>query len=357
MNKLIYILGIFILVTLLPSCSKDDSQGGTITPVTDVKTTPFYGSVILNWADPADKDYYYTMVSYVNAKGQKVTRKVSCYDADATGRTTLTIGGFTDVKSYDFTLTSYGFSGAVSKTVNISATPLSTDAAKDYILTTIKAVPAFEGAEVSWTNETGVENYVNISFTDGQGVNQVKKFKASTSGKAVVGSFMAATTITVTVENVSGSKSAARALDPVTPTIGELAKSQMSIASISSEWGGCSGSYLIDNDIYTYWHTQLTGFPHWVVVDLGNSYFVNDIQFVRRQDDGGNGQWAPTKIQLMYSQDGVNFTDIGTYAFDNTKVYGHDYPFAQIYGRYIKFVGISGGQPWMHMAEMSVFYK
>jgi len=356
MKKLLYFLGIFVLVALMPSCNKDDSQGGSINPVTETKATPFYGSVILNWTNPTDEDFYYTSVSYVNSQGKKVCKKIGCYDADSTGKSSITVGGFTDVKTYNFTLTTYNLAGGASDAVTISAIPLSTDAAKDYIAGTIKVEPVVEGAEVSWTNETGIESYVNVSFKDGQGVSQVKRFNASTSGKAIVGSFLTPTTLTVSVEDASGSKSVARQLDPVTPKTGELSKSQMSIFSVSSDWGGCMGSYLIDNNVNTFWHSQLTGYPHWIVVDLGYNYFVNDIQFIRRLDPG-DGECAPNKFQLMYSQDGVNFTDIGVYDFDVFQIYGHDYPLTEIYGRYIKFIGISGSTPWMHMAEMSVFYK
>ncbi len=352
MKRLLYILGIVVLFSAMTSCNNDDNGGGgSINPVNDVQVTPYYGSVILNWSVPTDEDYYYTLVSYVNAEGKKVSKKISCYDTKSTGKTEAIIGGFTDENTYTFTLTSYNLAGAASESVTVTGTPKSTEAAKDYVVTTVKAVPAVQGSEVSWTNETGVECYVIVSFQDSKGVKKEKKFNATTSGKGIIASFVKATTLTVTVENAAGKKSASRTFD-VTPTLGEISKTGMKISSVSSDWGGYLASYLIDNDIYTYWHTQLTGFPHYVVVDLGNEYNVNKIQLVRRQDDGGNGQWAPNRVQFLYSLDGKDFTNIGEFDFDVQQIYGHEYSFAPVYARYIKMIGLSGGQPWMHMAEI-----
>ena len=352
MKRLLYILGIVVLFSAMTSCNRDDnSGGGSINPVTDVQVTPYYGSVILNWSVPIDEDYYYTLVSYVNAEGKKVNKKISCYDTKSTGRTEAIIGGFKDENTYTFTLTSYNLAGAASESVNISGTPKSTEAAKDYIVTTVKAASAVQGAEVSWTNETGVENYLIVSFLDGKGVRKEKKFNATVSGKGIVASFVKATTLTVAVENAEGKKSASRQLE-VTPTLGALSKSAMKIYSVSSEWGGNLASYLLDNDIYTIWHTQLSGYPHNVVIDLGSEYYVSEIELVRRQDDSGNGQWAPNRVQFLYSLDAKDFTNIGEFDFDVQQIYGHEYSFAPVYGRYIKMIGLSGGQPWMHMAEI-----
>ena len=356
MKRQLYILGIFIIFLVMTSCENNDKEGGFINPVTDVQVTPYYGSVILNWAIPSDENYYYTLVSYVNAEGKKMNKKVSCYDVKGSGRTEAIIGGFTDENTYTFTLTSYNLGGAASESVTVSGIPKSTEAAKDYIITTVKATPAVQGAEVSWTNETGVANSVIVEYADSKGVKKEKKFNAITSGKGIVASFVKATTLTVTVENAAGKKSASRQFE-VMPTLGEITKSGMKIQSLSSEWGGCLGSYLIDNDIYTIWHTQLTGYPHYIVVDLGNEYNLNKIQLVRRQDDSGNGQWAPNRVQFLYSLDGKDFTSIGEFDFDVQQIYGHNYSFAPVYGRYVKMIGLSGGQPWMHMAEIYFYME
>ena len=46
-------------------------------PVQNVEATSFVSSVILTWDLPENDQYYYTMVSYVDAAGQTVNRKVS----------------------------------------------------------------------------------------------------------------------------------------------------------------------------------------------------------------------------------------------------------------------------------------
>ncbi len=355
MKRLLYILMMLILCAYITACENDDNGGGSISQVTDVQVTPYFGSVILNWTNPSDDDYYYTLVSYTNANGEKVNKKVSCFDVDDSGRTRVIIGGFTDENTYTFTLTSYGYSGATSTPASISAAPLSTDAVKDYVATTVNVASAVQGAEVSWKNETGVECYVVVSFLDSKGIKKEKKFNARNSGKGIVASFVETTTLTVYVENTSGGKSDSRTFD-VSPKLGEISKNGMSIYSVSSDWGGCLGSYLIDNDIYTYWHTQLSGYPHNIVIDLGSEYNLNKIELVRRQDDNGNGQWAPNRVQFLYSLDGQNFTNIGEFDFDVQQIFGHEYSFAPVYGRYIKLIGLSGGQTWMHMAEIYFYY-
>ncbi len=355
MNKLVSLLAIFILLLGITSCNDDNNNGEPIDPITDVEVTPFYGSVILSWSLPKDELYYYTLITYVDAEGNTVRRKSSRYNVNESNEINEIIGGFTDENSYDFTLTNYSYDGVASEPVTISAAPLSRESANEYVVTTVEATPANQGAEVSWENGTGVECYVVVSFTTSTGTTKEYRFNASSSGKGIVVSFVEATQLTVIVENAKGVKSEERTLE-VTPLLGEISKEGMSIRSVSSDWGGLVGSYLIDNDIYTFWHTQLSGYPHNIVIDLGGEYNLNKIELVRRQDDDGNGQWAPNKVQFLYSMDGENFTDIGEFDFDVNQIFGHEYSFAPVYARYIKLVGISGGQPWMHMAEIYFYY-
>lgn len=350
---------IFLTLVALLVCScrdDDDQQKGAIDPISNPMLTPYYGSVILNWTNPTSEDYYYTLVSYTNAEGEVVNTKVSCYDLNDSGQTEKIIGGFTDMNSYTFTLIAYNRLGVPSEAVTVTGAPLSTEAAKDYVVSTIQAIPAVQGAVISWKNETGVQVWVKASFNDGKGVQKEKIFDASTSGKGVIASFVNETTVTISVLNASKTDSSSLKELKVTPAVGKLDQSLMSIYSASSDWGGYKPTNMIDGDINTYWHTQLTGYPHNVVVDLGNEYYINKIELVRRQDDGGNGQWAPNLVQFLYSMDGTNFTNVGEFAFDVQQIYGHEYSFIPIYARYIKMVGLSGGQPWMHMAEFDAFY-
>ena len=65
------------------------------------------------------------MVSYVDAAGQTVNRKVSKYsvDAETPGRARALIGGFTDTNEYEFTLTAYSYAGNASTPVTVKGTP------------------------------------------------------------------------------------------------------------------------------------------------------------------------------------------------------------------------------------------
>jgi hypothetical protein len=160
MKKLNILLLLFCVCALF-SCSKDDS-GGSIGPVSDVTATSFYGSVKLQWTNPTDSDYYYTLVSYTNADGKVVNKKVCAYDS-TNGITNAIIGGFTDTNTYKLSLVAYSLSGGHSSEVTVDATPESLSNAKDYVLSTVKFTGNDSGCLVSWTNDTGVS--VNLVIT------------------------------------------------------------------------------------------------------------------------------------------------------------------------------------------------
>jgi hypothetical protein len=160
------ILLCLICVCTLFSCSKDDTGGGPIGPVTNVTVTPFFGSVKLQWTNPADTDYYYTLVSYKNADGTIYSKKVCAYDA-VNGVTNAIVGGFPDTQTYKLSLVAYSLSGGHSPEVTVDATPQAASQAKDYVLSSVTFTNNDQGCLVSWTNETGIAlklvvKYVNM---------------------------------------------------------------------------------------------------------------------------------------------------------------------------------------------------
>lgn len=89
--------------------------------------------------------------------------------------------------------------------------------------------------------------------------------------------------------------------------------SASSNASVSGDEGGAD--FLIDGNIDTYWHSNWSApaaeLPHWVQVDMGVDYYVNQVEMWRR--GGTNNDIKTCTLQL--STDGVSWEDIETYEF------------------------------------------
>lgn len=353
-----YILLVACLSLLVFSCSDDDDKG-SIGPVSNPSSEPYIGGVILTWTNPADPDYYCTLVSYVNAAGETVKEKISHYDSKD-GVTTATITGFEDTNTYTFTLTAYNLNGATSTPVTVTGTPQDASMAYYYIVNTVTSTPGFQGATINWENEYLVSAFINIAYTDVMGNKVANQYDASTSGSIALGGIMAETPVTITTENRNGDKSQEKVF-MVSPAEvkGELKQSNMSIFDISTVWqAGYEGEKMLDGNVNTYWHTKTDAglWPHWFIVDLGSNYMVDWVELVRRQFDDGNGMAGPQKVSLQASLDGENFTDLGTFDIEIDYVYGHTFNFKEVYARYIKVSCLEGNQPWTHVAEFVTYY-
>lgn len=199
-----YILFLMFIPLLLVSCDKE-KENGSIEPVSNVNATPFIGAVILNWTNPSTSDYYYTVISYKNADGEIVNKKVSYDSVDSTRTATTTISGLVEVKDYAFSLTAVSLSGEKSDPVSISATPQSTDNAKDYVLGTVSVAPASMGAVLSWKNISGVGVNLSFSYMDQNGDTKNLLVDASESGSTTIsGGLIKTTDIKVYAQNISG---------------------------------------------------------------------------------------------------------------------------------------------------------
>lgn len=196
-----YILFIMFISLFIYGCDDDDKNKGNIDPVSNVECTPFIGSVTLNWTNPADSDYYYTLISYRNSQGENVNKKVSKYNADDTNNVSVVVGGFTDTEEHDFVLTSHGYSGSSSSSVTVKGVPLGIEKAKDYVIETVEMESASDGAKVSWTNETFVGVDLIVSYLDKKNVKQEVTIDATQTGIYTVTGFVAETKLTVFAVN------------------------------------------------------------------------------------------------------------------------------------------------------------
>lgn len=206
----------------LGGCKEDYTETDIVVPTpmdtpANVVATPYVGSVIISWDLPASDQYYYTLVSYVDAQGKTVNRKVSKYslDSDTPGRVKAIIPGFTDTNEYTFTLTAYSFAGDASESVAVSAAPEDRHRAKDYLVEDITFEPLAESLKVNWTNELGADLTLVVNTKDYfqvQGkINPIElTYDARVSNSAVIESQPVETDLEVTyylVDNETGEKS------------------------------------------------------------------------------------------------------------------------------------------------------
>ena len=176
-------------------------------------------SVTLNWTNPENSDYYYTLITYMNSEGEKVNKKVSKYSVDDSNKVSVIVGGFTDVNEHEFILTSFGYSGSSSSPVIIKGSPLGIEAAKDYVVNTVTAEPADEGAKLSWTNETSVGVNLIVSYVDKNEKKQIVTIDATRTGVYFVTGLLKETKLTVSAENHHDGGKSEEKVFMVTPTI------------------------------------------------------------------------------------------------------------------------------------------
>lgn len=152
--------------------------------------------------------------------------------------------------------------------------------------------------------------------------------------------------------------------DWVTLTVayeGKVDKSGWIITGFSTEEpaeGAPNGlaSAAIDGDLNTFWHSQWSGgnpgYPHWFSFDMGEEVVISTIEVFRRQGNGG-GQ---TKHQFMYSTNGTDWMDYGTFDMnkdtdDGQKFSNESKPTA----RYIKYVALEGSNFYAFLGELNVY--
>ena len=76
-----YLIFLTTLLAFASACNEDDAKRGGMAPVTEAECESFIGSVRMTWKAPADEDYYYTTVSWLDAAGQRAYKKVSRFDS------------------------------------------------------------------------------------------------------------------------------------------------------------------------------------------------------------------------------------------------------------------------------------
>lgn len=211
---------LFLIAMLLCfSCSDNDKEKSSVDPVSEAKSTPFIGSVILNWNNPANENFYYTLISYKNGDGETINKKVDAYSLNEEKQSETIVGGFYDTNEYEFTLTCFNYDGASSSPVIIKGTPRSREDAKDYVISTIKLEPSSSGASLSWTNETGVGVNLIATYLNRKNESVTMTVDASSTGVKGLTGFIATTEINIYAENVEGGAKSEVKTFNITPII------------------------------------------------------------------------------------------------------------------------------------------
>ncbi|KAI0134177.1 bleached galactose oxidase [Xylariales sp. AK1849] len=132
-------------------------------------------------------------------------------------------------------------------------------------------------------------------------------------------------------------------------------------ATADSAQSGNEAANVIDGNTSTIWHTQYSpstaALPHYIQVDMTQSYVVNGIAYQPRQDSVRNGDIGQHTITL--SNDGTTWSDPVTYGnwlSDSTSKYTF---FTNASARYVRITAQSeaqgAGYTWSSMAELYVY--
>jgi hypothetical protein len=136
-------------------------------------------------------------------------------------------------------------------------------------------------------------------------------------------------------------------------------KDAWEVKEVSSEWGPpeVGATKAFDGDVNTYWHTNLTGIPAYLAVDMKKPWRIQGFLFTNRQDYEGN-QAHPKRTVFEVSDDGAVWTKVREFG-----------EFPQVYEEQripldaavtVQFFRVSiesswSGQSWTYIAEISVY--
>ncbi|MEC3879526.1 DUF4998 domain-containing protein [Parapedobacter sp. 10938] len=120
--------------------------------------------------------------------------------------------------------------------------------------------------------------------------------------------------------------------------------------------GGGPSTFLIDDDINTFWHTQYTGgaqpdYPHWFVVDMQKALTLTRVELTGRQ----NNTEGLRDFRIEGSIDGVSWSSYGSYSLEQKNEAQSFLVSGLPEVRHIRIVGTKGLYFFATLAEFSVF--
>lgn len=146
-----------------------------------------------------------------------------------------------------------------------------------------------------------------------------------------------------------------------TPTSRSLAKDDWEVLVVSSEetvGEDGAAANAIDGDPSTFWHTQWyggePGYPHEMIIDLGENKELVGFEYVPRPG-GGNGTIAQYELLTSIDAELFDLADSGTWV-DNWAETRTQLFEAPVTARFIKFVAIAekNGNAWASCGELNM---
>ena len=149
---------------------------------------------------------------------------------------------------------------------------------------------------------------------------------------------------------------------------GRSAEAVMAAAISPTAWTATADSYqpgyppsnVLDGNTNSFWHTPFGAngnpLPHTLTIDMKQSYLINSIAYIPRQDGSSNGNVGEHTITT--STDGLTFTNVvaeGTYQDSNST---KTTIFEATNARYVRFTALTeaGARgPWTSCASFNVF--
>lgn len=356
MKKINLYISIMAALFFFGACSNDDNDDNVDkapTSVTNVKATSDYGSVGFTWTNPADVDFSYVEISYVNHLG-------AILRADAEeGAKEAIVSGFVDTKAFVFNLTAVDNDGNRSEPTTVDAAPNSP--AHQVVMETIVVDLVNQEVVVAWTNETGKAVTLVVQYTDAAGEIQKKDVDAFQTSTASITDLSSENPI-VSIYAMDDHENETD-LQEFTINLSneeKLVTDKWTVHDFSSEEpaeGGGNGlvTAAFDGDLGTFWHSawneSAPDYPHHFAINMGETKTVNAFECSRRQGD----ERGPTKIQFMGSADGENWTDLGTFDFDADSDAAQRFDITPTDMQYFKYVALEGNDTFAFLAEINVY--
>jgi len=146
-------------------------------------------------------------------------------------------------------------------------------------------------------------------------------------------------------------------------TRAELSKQAWKVLSFSSEETSGEGNTngraiaLIDGNASTYWHSRWVNnaavYPHEFIIDLGSNKTSNGLSVTQRSGLSRSVKDA----EFFISNDGISFTSVGSYVFNNSNgTHYFDFNSTKSF-RYFKLVAKSAwdGLQFASLAEVGLY--
>ncbi|MCT4586597.1 MAG: DUF4959 domain-containing protein [Carboxylicivirga sp.] len=363
-----------ILCVLLYACGSDDdipirdpdfdpqtSNKMAIEPVTNVQVQEGYGSLVLTWENPSDKNLDHISIKHIGANGQEIK------DSIVKDIEELAIVGLSDMQRQEFVLTAYNKKNESSEAVYVKARPMMPPFLQ--VAQTFLLEARDKKLAISYKNDSQMP--VNVTITvpqkDGDALVQelvsIETFTEIEYDNIPEGEFEVSVVIADEFENTIERNEKIEVIKG--DIILQVSKALWTVDGFSSEEAvgennGNNGRciHMIDDNIWTFWHTQWKDAPgpdndKWVAFNLGEPIKFYSIELFRRQNDG-RGTTKFEVLTKMKKEDewvsiGIFDRDINTNEGQMYKIEGNPV------GQFIKIKTLESNNAHTMFAELNIY--